>query len=921
MEQKRLFLLDAYAIIFRAHYAFINNPRINSKGLDTSAIFGFVNTLDEILRKEKPSHIAVAFDPSGPTFRNEMYADYKANRDETPEGIKIAVPYIKKILEAYQIPILQKDGFEADDVIGTVAKAAEKQGFTVYMVTPDKDYCQLVSENIMMYKLRKGAQDLEIWGIKEVNEAFGTEDPKQVIDVLALWGDAADNIKGMPGVGEKRSKELIGQFKNIEGIYENLDQFKGKLKENLINFKEQLTLARELVTIDLNVPIEYDTTTFERKDFKDEKLEEVFNELEFKSLLKRIVKTEEKQSFQQTSLFNFPEENKQAESKPKLATIETTNHNYQLINSEEEIIALANMLKQQKEFCFDTETTSLDVVDAEIVGISFAFKAHEAYYIPMPENQKETQNRLNQLKSVFLDENISKIGQNIKYDIQILKNYSIEIKGNLHDTMIAHYLLFADQRHNMDALAEQYLGYSPVSIENLIGKKGSSQKNMRFVPLQQIKEYAAEDADITWQLYSILYEKIKLAGFTELYNSIEIPLIPVLATMELNGININTEELKKFGNELIDKIQLIEKEIYGIAGFEFNIGSPKQLGEVLFDRMKITDNQKKTKTQQYSTSEQELQKLADKHPIIDKILEYRSLKKLLNTYVESLPENINKKTGKIHTSFNQALVATGRLSSNNPNLQNIPIRSDEGKRIRQAFVAESDSDFIVSADYSQIELRIMAHLSGDKNLIEAFHQNKDIHRATAAKIYHINESEVSSEMRSKAKSANFGIIYGISSFGLAQNLRISRTEAKELIDGYFAAYPQVKEYMDAQIKQARENHFVETMFGRRRYLQEINSSNQVMRGVAERNAINAPIQGTAADIIKIAMIEIHRKIESQGLHSRMLLQVHDELVFNVKPDEWEKMQLIILEGMENAAKLSVPLKAEIGKGKNWLEAH
>ncbi len=921
MEQKRLFLLDAYALIYRAHYAFIKNPRITSKGFDTSAILGFINTLDEILRKEKPSHIAVAFDPPSPTFRHKMYDEYKANREATPEGIKAGVPYIKKILAAYNIPVLEKDGFEADDVIGTIAKKAEKEDFKVYMVTPDKDFCQLVSDNIFMYKLRRGTKPQETWGVNEVNTEFNTTNPIQVIDILSLWGDASDNIKGMPGVGEKGSKELIGKYKNLEGIYEHIEDFKGKRKENLINFKEQVEFAKKLVTIELEVPIEYNFKDFELEEQDNSALEKLFDELELKNVAQRILKTEKKTIVQQTSLFDFPEAQQEIIEVKNFNTIENTEHKYKALTNTEEITALIEVLNQQKEFCFDTETTSLEPIEAEIVGLAISFKAFEAYYIPMPKEQDKTKELLALFAPVFLNEKIAKIAQNLKYDLQILNNYDIEVKGELHDTMIIHYLLHPEQRHNMDALAEQYLNYKAVSIETLIGKKGKTQGNMRLVALEQIKEYAAEDADITYQLYIKLIKEIKESTQYKLYEEIEIPLIPVLANMEMAGVNIDIPGLKKYAKELVEIIFSIEKEIHELSGLDFNISSPKQLGEVLFDRMKIIDNPKKTKTKQYSTSEQELTKLKDKHPIIKKILNFRSLKKLLNTYVETLPKMVSPVSGKIHTSFNQALVATGRLSSNNPNLQNIPIRTDEGKKIRQAFIAESKEDFIVSADYSQIELRLIAHLSEDENLIKAFNQGKDIHRATAANIYHIEEAEVTSEMRSRAKSANFGIIYGISSFGLAQNLGISRSDAKQLIDGYFSAYPKVKDYMDKQIRLARENQHVETLFGRRRYLRDINSQNRVMRGVAERNAINAPIQGTAADIIKIAMIKVHEKMLEHQLKSKMILQVHDELVFNVKANELELMEKLIVESMESAANLSIPLTAEIGKGQNWLQAH
>jgi len=918
---KKLFILDAYALIFRAHYAFIKNPRINTKGLDTSAIFGFINTLDEILRKENPSHIAVAFDPPTPTFRHEMYPEYKAQREATPEGIKTAVPYIKKILDAYRIPIIEVPGFEADDAIGTMAKIAEKKDFETYMVTPDKDFCQLVSDKVFMYKLRRGAKPQEVWGIEQVKNDFRCDEPKQVIDILALWGDAADNVKGMPGVGEKRSKDLIAKYSTLDGIYEHLDDFKGKLKENLINFKEQVYFAQKLVTIDVQVPVEFNEEDYLRSDINAEAIKELFEELEFRTLLKRILPGESTGEVVQTSLFGDAEQTVVEDKSSQFEDISTVEHNYKLVQTDEEIQELAELLAKQSEFCFDTETTSVNPVEAEIVGLSFAVKSHEAWYISFEADREACLKKFSLLKTVFENERISKIGQNIKYDIQILKNYDVKVGGSLQDTMLAHYLLKPDRRHNMDILAESYLNYKPVSIETLIGKKGKHQLSMRSVAVDKVKEYAAEDADITLQLYQKLIPELKKSGQYELYENIELPLVPVLAKMELAGIKLNDKALKEFAKELVESIQNIEKSIYEDAGVEFNISSPKQLGEVLFDKMKIIDNPKKTKTKQYSTSEKELQKLKKKHEIIEKILNFRGLKKLLNTYVESLPELISAKTGRIHTSYNQAVVATGRLSSNNPNLQNIPIRTDEGKKIRAAFIADGEENILISADYSQIELRIMAHLSQDENLIDAFRHGKDIHRATAAKIFHITEEEVSSEMRSKAKSANFGIIYGISSFGLAQNLGISRSEAKELIDGYFKAYPKVKEFMDNQILLARDKGYVETLFGRRRYLVDINSRNAVMRGVAERNAINAPIQGTAADIIKKAMINLHKAINELDYEVKMLLQVHDELVFEINEKNREAFSQIIKDKMENAVSLSIPLTVDIGHGKDWLEAH
>ncbi len=918
-EERLLILIDGSSYLFRAYHAL---PALTTaSGQPTGAIYGVINMIRKLLSTYSPDGIAVVFDAKGKTFRHEMYPEYKAQREETPEGIKIAVPYIKKILDAYQIPVVEVAGFEADDAIGTMAKIAEKKDFETYMVTPDKDFCQLVSERIFMYKLRRGAKALEIWGIDEVKKEFRCERPEQVIDILALWGDAADNIKGMPGVGEKRSKDLIAKYGSLENIYNHLNDFKGKLKENLIKYKEQVELAKTLVTIKVDVPVDFNEDLYIRQDIKADELNEIFKELEFRTLSQRILKKTTTGSPQQTSLFDFADEQEQKEPEKQFADINTTEHDYKVLQTNEEIAGLVEQLQKLPEFCFDTETTSVNTIDAEIVGLSLSFEAHKAFYVPFPEDYEEAKQRLNLLKQVFENKDIAKIGQNLKYDIQILKNYGINVCGTLHDTMLAHYLLKPEQRHNMDVLAENYLNYRPVSIEKLIGKKGKHQSTMRLVPLEQIKEYACEDADITWQLYQKLIPDLKNSGQYELYEKIEIPLVPVLAQMELNGISLDAQALNDYAVELREKILSIEKSIYTDAGVEFNISSPKQLGEVLFDRMKIIDNPKKTKTKQYSTSEKELQKLKIKHPVIEKILEYRGLKKLLNTYVETLPDLINPKTKRIHTSYNQAVVATGRLSSNNPNLQNIPIRTEEGKKIRKAFTVGSNKNLLISADYSQIELRLMAHFSNDEHLIEAFRVGKDIHRATAGKIFHVDEAEVTPEMRSKAKSANFGIIYGISSFGLAENLGISRSEAKQLIDGYFAAYPKVKEFMDKQILLAREKGYVETLFGRRRYLPEINSRNAVMRGVAERNAINAPIQGTAADIIKIAMINLFKAIQELDFEAKMLLQVHDELILEFPEDKKDIMSHLVKEKMENAVKLSIPLTVEVGMGKNWLEAH
>ncbi len=926
--EKKLFLLDAYALIFRSYYAFIKNPRITSKGLNTSAIFGFLLTLEEVLQKQKPTHIAVVFDSSEPTFRHKMYSEYKATREETPEDIKKAVPYIKQLVEAYRIPILECPGFEADDIIGTLANKAAQKGFVTYMMTPDKDFAQLVSDRIFMYKPSRAGNESVIWGIKDVKREFNVKSPEQVIDILGLMGDTSDNIPGAPGVGPKTAMKLISEFGSIEELLKNTDKLQGRIKEILEKHKEQVLLSKKLVTINTNTPVEFDEESLKLEPPDKEKLKILFDELEFRQTASRILSesTENKDTLvveQETK--TSPETiqgtlfGEAAVSETKL-NIELVPHSYNLIQTREDLKKLAEELSKLEEFCFDTETTSINALESELVAIAFSWIKGKGYLVYFPENENEIKEMLSILKPVFENDRIRKIGQNIKFDIQVLANYGIEVRGALFDTMIAHYLLEPDMRHNMDYLAETYLSYRPVSIESLIGEKGRNQKTMRSVPVEKIVEYSVEDADITLQLKELFEPKIIKEGMKELAENIEMPLIRVLACMERAGVKLDEENLKSIAVGLREDIIRLEEEIYALAGEEFNISSPRQLGNILFIKLKIDDKAKLTKTKQFITNEEILQKLVNRHPIVGKVLEYRGLKKLLTTYVETLPLLINKKTGRIHTSFNQAVAATGRLSSNNPNLQNIPVRDERGREIRKAFVPDEGYIFL-SADYSQIELRLMAHLSGDKNMIEDFISGHDIHTATAAKIFGVSFDEVTREMRSRAKTANFGIIYGISSFGLSERLNIGRKEAKELIDGYFASYPGVKQYMEESIKQAREKGYVTTMFGRRRYVRDINSRNQVVRGNAERNAINAPIQGSAADIIKIAMIRIFNQIRNKGLKSRMILQVHDELILEVAHDELELVKEIVISEMTGAASLKVPLKVDWGTGSNWLEAH
>ncbi|MCX6325610.1 MAG: DNA polymerase I [Bacteroidia bacterium] len=929
-NSKKLFLLDAYALIFRSYYAFIKNPRITSKGLNTSAIFGFLLTLEEVLQKQKPTHIAVVFDTPTPTFRHVMYKEYKAHRDETPEDIKKSVPYIKRLIEAYKIPVIDYPGFEADDVIGTLARKASERGFTTYMMTPDKDFAQLVSGNVFMFKPSRSGNESILWGVDDIKREFCVQRPEQVIDVLALMGDTADNIPGAPGVGPKTAMKLISEYGSIEELFRNTDKLKGKLKEIIENNREQIEFSKKLVTIEQNVPVELDESALIMEVPDPAKLKVLFDELEFKAAAARILAEIDKsekpgepqqlfvpqKEFLQGSLFGDEAIAPVAEK----SSIENVIHNYTLIESNSDLNEFVKTVGALKEFCFDTETTSINALEAELVAMAFSWEKGSGYLVHFPESQQETKTLLEIIRPVFENSESLKIGQNLKFDIQVLANYGIEVTGPLFDTMIAHYLLEPDMRHNMNFLSETYLSYNPVHIESLIGEKGHSQKNMRSVPVDKLKEYAVEDADVTLQLKNIFEPRINTEGLGDLASNIEMPLISVLAAMERSGVKLNQEDLKAITINLRDDIISLEKEIYSLAGTEFNISSPKQLGDILFIRLKLDDNARVTKTRQFITNEEILQRLTSKHPIVDKVLEYRGLKKLLSTYVEALPLLVDKKTGRIHTSFNQAVASTGRLSSNNPNLQNIPVKDERGREIRKAFVPGKEHIFFL-ADYSQIELRLMAHLSKDKSMIADFLSGNDIHAATAAKIFGVEIKDVTREMRSRAKTANFGIIYGISSFGLSERLTIGRKEAKELIDGYFNSYPGVKVYMDESIKKARDMGYVATMFGRKRYLRNIHSRNQVVRGNAERNAINAPIQGSAADIIKIAMIRIHGRMKLEKYLSKMILQVHDELIFEVETSELETLKSMVLYEMSNAVKLNVPLKVNWGTGNNWFEAH
>ena len=942
---EKLFLLDAYALIYRAYYALMKNPRINSKGFNTSAILGFINTLEDVLKKEKPTHIGIAFDPKGPTFRHEAYEQYKAQREETPEVIRESVPVIKEFIKAYNIPIFEVPGYEADDVIGTLAKQAEKRGIITYMMTPDKDYGQLVSDTTFIYRPKYGDKEYEVMGVERVKEKFGIENTLQVIDLLGLMGDSSDNIPGCPGVGEKTAQKLIAQFGSIENLLENTKELKGALKTKVEENKEKILFSKFLATIKTDVPIELDMDSLKRETANDDELTRMFDFYELRALKERVKKnqqtpslfddfaTEEKQPATgarkktsqevaiQGSLFDFfAGEDTGEEKKSSHLSLKEVPHTYKLIETEEDIYNLATVVKNHKTVCFDTETTSTNALDAEIVGLSLAVKEGEAFYIPMPAEREEATTRLELLREIFENEEIEKVGQNIKYDITILANYGIEVRGKLFDTMIAHYVLQPELYHGMDYLAEIYLDYDTIKIEELIGEKGKNQKNMRDVAPEKVCDYACEDADVTLKLKNILEKEIKQEGLEELFYNIEMPLVPVLAYMERNGARIDTAALKETSTLFAKRLNDIEEEIYSLAGEPFNIASPRQVGDILFGKLKIVDKPKKTKTGQYVTSEDVLAQLQNRHPIVKNILQHRGLKKLLSTYIDALPSLVNPRSGKIHTSYNQTVTATGRLSSSNPNLQNIPIRDEDGKEVRKAFVPDEGCMFL-SADYSQIELRIMAHLSGDKNMIDDFRSGYDIHAATAAKIYKKPIEEVTKDERRKAKTANFGIIYGISVFGLAERMNVDRREAKELIDNYFETYKGVYEYIEKCKQDAKANGYVETIFHRKRYLPDINSHNAGVRGYAERNAVNAPIQGSAADIIKVAMINIYRRMKAENMRSTMILQVHDELNFNIVPEERDSMQKLVIEEMQNAFAMSVPLIADYGWGNNWLEAH
>ena len=919
----KLFLLDAYALIYRSYYAFIKNPRINSKGLNTSAIVGFVNTLQEVLTKEQPTHLGVAFDPHGPTFRSDAYPAYKAQREATPEDIRKAVPIIKDLLKAWNIPILQVDGYEADDVIGTLATKAGAQGVTTYMLTPDKDYGQLVNEHVFIFRPRHGG-GYETMGIEEVKAKYGIPSTHAVIDLLALMGDSADNFPGCPGVGEKTAVKLIDQFGTIENMLEHTEEIKGALKTKVEEHVDDIKMSKFLATIKTDVPIELNLDELKISEPNEEELGKLLDELEFKTLAGKILKKSEKTSKPvngQLDLFaEFAPVGSNEPEFSNLETLKTTSHNYQLIDNEEDLKKLRDFFLTNKILSLDTETTSTNAIDAELVGLSFAVKEHEAFYVPIPENREEAQKRVDIFRPVYESEEILKVGQNLKYDLEVLRNYGIELKGKMWDTMIAHYLIQPELRHNMDYMAEIYLHYQTIHIDELIGPKGKNQRSMRELDPKDVYEYAAEDADITLQLKNKLEPELKKYGAEKLFYEIEMPLMPVLAEMEMNGVCLDTDSLAETSKQLTSRMNEIEQRIYKLAGQPFNIASPKQVGEILFDKLKIVEKAKKTKTGQYVTSEEVLQQLKNKHEIVADILEHRGLKKLIGTYIDALPKLINPHTGHIHTSFNQTITATGRLSSSDPNLQNIPIRGEDGKEIRKAFIPEPGCLFF-SADYSQIELRVMAHLSNDDNMIEVFREGKDLHAATAANIYKKPIEEVTRDERTKSKRANFGIIYGITVFGLAERLDIDRAEAKQLIDGYFDTFPQVHDYMEKSKEIARQQGYVTTLFGRRRYLPDINSANSVVRGFAERNAINAPIQGTAADIIKVAMIRIFQRFKKEGIKSKMILQVHDELNFSVYPEEKEQVERIVLEEMQGAFDMKVPLVADSGFGNNWLEAH
>ena len=947
--QKRLFLLDAYALIFRGYYALIKNPQVNSKGQDTSAVMGFVNSLFDVIKREKPDHLAVAFDKGGSHERVAMYEAYKAHRDETPEAIRIAVPIIQSILKAMHVPCLEILGVEADDLIGTLAKQAEKENYQVFMVTPDKDYAQLVSENIFMYKPARMGNGIEIWGIPEVLKKFEIERPDQVIDYLGMRGDASDNIPGIPGVGDKTAKKFLQDYGSLEGLLANTDKLKGKMKEKVIEFAEQGRLSKRLATIMIDCDVKFHAESYELSQPDADKVQEIFDELEFRRLkdqfikifsgeaeasvgaavsntetAKRLVSSAEKAAAAgsgQFSLFGDNNETVDIEERNARKTIANISHLYQSIAPGMAMTLFMQNLMKQDSVCFDTETTGLDPITAELVGIAFSWEEGKGFYLPFPDEKEKAQELIEQLRPFFEAENIEKIGQNLKYDIKVLDKYNIRLKGKFFDTMLAHYLINPDMRHNIDILAETYLNYTPVSIEELIGKKGKNQKNMRDVPLEKQTEYAVEYADITFQLKKYFEKELTEAQTQKLFDEIEIPLVQVLADMELEGINLDQKFLNSLSEELNADILSLEQKIYEEASEEFNIGSPKQLGEILFDKLKLVDKPKKTRTGQYSTAEDVLSYLAPKHEIIQHVLDYRGLSKLKSTYIDALPTQVEPSTGRVHTDYMQTVAATGRLSSNNPNLQNIPIRTERGRQVRKAFVPRNDDFILLAADYSQIELRIIAALSKEENMMQAFKEGQDIHATTAARVFDVELEDVSRAQRSNAKTVNFGIIYGVSAFGLSNQTELSRGESKDLIDTYYKTYPQLRSYMSEQVASARENGYVSTVLGRRRYLKDINSSNQMVRGAAERNAVNAPIQGSAADIIKIAMINIHKKLSGENYKTKMLLQVHDELVFDVYKPELEKVKEMIKHEMENAYILDVPLDVELGVGENWLEAH
>lgn len=920
---KKFYLLDAYALIYRAYYGLIRSPRINSKGQNTSAIFGFLTTLNEVLQKEQPDLLAIGFDPAGHTFRHELFPEYKAQREATPEDIKRAVPIIKDLIKAYRIPILEVPGFEADDVIGTMAKAAVREGYEVRMITPDKDYAQLVEPNLLMQRPGHGNAPWEILGPQEVCEKYGLQSPLQVIDYLALMGDAADNIPGCPGVGPKTATTLLQQFGSCEDIIAHSSELKGAVRKKIEEHVDEIKLSKVLTTIKTDVPLQYDFEQFKIEEPDKEALRQIFTELEFRSFLTKLdgPQKSSKSAPVELSLFGSePTEDKGDDSERLFSRLENLSYEYKLVDNETEAKELANFLLTNEIFSLDTETTSIEALDAKLVGLSFSTEDFRAWYVPVSRETEKAKKILEIFRPVYENPKILKVGQNLKYDLTVLANYGIHLSGPLFDTMLAHYLIQPELRHNMDYLAEIYLNYKTIHIEELIGPKGRGQKNMGDLEPKDIYKYACEDADVTLRLMKPLAEELRKNSLEEVFQNIEMPLMPVLARMERNGVVLDTETLKEVENDFTLRLQTLEKDIYELAGHEFTINSPRQVGEVLFGELKLSEKVKKTKSGQYSTSEEVLRDLHSKHPIVQKILDYRGLKKLLSTYVEALPKLINPATGHIHTSFNQAVTATGRLSSSNPNLQNIPVRGEDGREIRKAFIPEAGEIFF-SADYSQIELRIMAHLSGDEHMIEAFNAGHDVHAATAARIFHKDIKDISKDERRKAKTANFGIIYGISAFGLAERMDVSRTEAKELIDSYFEMYPKIKDYISKAVDTAREKGYIETEFGRRRYLPDINSRNAVVRGYAERNAVNAPIQGTAADIIKIAMIRVQQRLDAEGCKARMILQVHDELNFSVPTDEFDKVKRIVIEEMQGAYKMSVPLEADCGEGKNWLEAH